>query len=188
MEQTIKPKETGMLKPSISNASIISVALIILTLVFYLLNNHGSNVESIIGTVIFLTGLIYSIKVYRDEYLEGYISYGQSLGHSVLIGVFTGIITGVFIFILYTFIAPDLFEQVREKALLEAERRMLQMNPNVTDAELDMVVNLQTKFIRPIFSLIGNVFIYTLTGLVLGLIVSIFMKKKNPDPFSATEV
>jgi hypothetical protein len=187
MEQTIKPKETGMFKPAISNASIISVALIILTLVFYLLKQVQSNVEMVLGYVIFLAGLIYSIKLYRNESLGGYISYGQSLGFSVLIGVFTGIITGVFTFILYTYIAPDILEQLREKAILEAERRMLQMNPNASDAELDMVINFQMKFLTPGIMLIASIFSYAFTGFVMGLIVSIFMKRKDPDPFATTE-
>jgi hypothetical protein len=187
MEQTIKPRESGMLKPAISNASIISVALIILTLVFYLLKQVQSNVEMVLGYAIFLAGLIYSIKSYRDENLGGFISYGQSLGFSVVIGAFTGIITGIFIFIFYTHIAPEVLEELRQKAILETERRMLQMNPNISDSELDTVINIQLKFLTPGILFLASVFSTAIQGLLMGLIVSIFMKRKNPDPFATTK-
>jgi hypothetical protein len=188
METTPKPQSEGIFKPAISNASIISVALIILTLIFYLLNQVQSTAEMVIGYVIFLAGLIYSIKIYRDENLGGYISYGQSVGFSLLLGVFTGIITGIFIFVLYSFIAPELLEELRQKAILETERRMLQVNPNVSDSELDTIINLQLRFLTPGIMFIASVFSMALQGLIMGLIVSIFMKRKNPDPFASAEV
>ncbi len=187
MKEPGKDKNRGMFIPAISNAAIISVALIILSLGFYLAQETQSRLETYIGYAIFLGGLIYSIKIYRDEDLGGSISYKQSLGHSVLVGLFTGIITGIFAFILYGYIAPDLLVQLKDKTIMATESRLLQANPNISDNELDTIINVQLWFLKPGIMMIATMVGMTFQGLVMGLVVSIFMKKK-PRENQAEEI
>jgi hypothetical protein len=122
------------------------------------------------------------VKRFRDESLDGFITYGNSLGYCVLVGLFTGIFTGVFTFMLYGFIAPELLDGLRTETIVATENKMIQFNPNISDAELDMMINLQLKFQTPGWMMIGSIVAYTFYSLVIGLILSAFMKRLKPSP------
>ena len=58
--------------------------------------------------VILIFLLFYLIKSYRNNYLHGYITYGQSVGAGVIIFLYYSIIMAIFTYILYKFIDTGL--------------------------------------------------------------------------------
>lgn len=181
MEKTIIDSPPGMLKPSLNYGLLISVALIILGLVFYLLGAYTSSIRSWLEIAVILGGLIYAALMFRNEVNGGYISYGRSLGFLTLSGLFTGIFTGIFQFILLAFIAPDLMELIRTETIIATEQLHITLNPNISSEELDRYVDWGLKFQTPFWNLVQSIFGWTFWGFLGGLIISIFIKR-NPKP------
>lgn len=179
MEQTNEKKEQGMLKPAMNHGLLVGGAVVLITLILYLTGQYFSTWGSWVKFFIIVGGLVYAQINYRNEHLGGYISYGQGLGYTVLVGLFTGLLTGVFLYALYGFISPDLIQQERQIAEMNVYRMFGNMG---YDQQMSMI-ELQTRFITPLFKMIFEVFGKTFNGLIVGLIASIFIKKRNPDAF-----
>src|SRR6056297_368993 len=108
MNQTDQPqegmnKDNPFIKMTMTYGLITGLVLIIYTLILYMTNNllDQNFILGILNYVILIAGIIYGTKSYRDQYLNGYISYGKSLGTGVLISVFAGVIMGIFTYLLY---------------------------------------------------------------------------------------
>ncbi len=181
MENADVNQKPGMFKPALNYAVIVSAALIVITLVFYLFGELQNDWASWIGFAVFLAGVIYSAVSFRNEKLGGYISYGGVVGFSTLLGLFTGVITGLFAFLLYGFIAPDLMEELRQETIMATENLMLQTNPNISNSELDNMIDLQLRFLTPPMMMVRAIFGYLIQAVIIGLVAGIFLKKSNPD-------
>ena len=179
MEQSAEKKEQGVLKPAMNHGFLIGGAVVLFSLILYLLNQYFSTWGSWVSFVIIVGGLIYAQINYRNEYLGGYISYSQGLGYSIMVGLFTGLLTGVFSYLLYGFISPDLIEQERQIA----EMNVYRMFENMSYDQQMSIIEMQTRFITPFYKLIFEILGKTFNGLIIGLLASIFIKKRDPDAF-----
>jgi hypothetical protein len=61
----------------------------------------------------------------------------------------------------------------------------LESKPDISDQEFDMAMEWTKKFTTPIWISIGSLFALAVQAIVIGLILSIFMKKKD-DSIDAT--
>ncbi len=174
MEDTPRP---GMAKTAITYGLLIGVLLIVIQLVFYFAGIMTSMYSAWISYAVILGGIILATKAYRDEVRGGFISYGQALGFGTLTVLFTSVVVGVYIFIFYKFIDPGVINIFIEAA----EEKMLDVNPNMTDAELDAALAISQRLMKPGFMAFSTIFNYTFIGFVMSLITSIFMKKNNPE-------
>jgi hypothetical protein len=181
MENTIENQSPGMFKPALNFALIIAVVMIILELVFYLAGNPTANMKVYLGYAVIIGGLSYAAIMFRKEFKGGFISYGQSLGFIVITGLITGFILGVWTFIYLGIIAPEVMEIIREQTIENAYAAAYRFNPNISDAELDSMVDIQLRLQKPGFLAFINLLGYTFQALIFGLIISIFVKRKNPD-------
>jgi hypothetical protein len=125
----------------------------------------------IAGTSLFLIaayigGIICTTIVYRNNYLDGTISYGKSLLFGVLVSGFTFIIIGVYLYVQIS-ISPDEFQKTFNTLL----DKMKAQGYNASGISEDLIFN-------PLFLLAS----YLISGLFFGVIVasitSIFTKKK----------
>lgn len=171
MEEKVNPW-----KANFTNGLIMGLAGIVFTLVLWFLDLTFNRGISYVFLLISAVLLYYFIKSYRDNYLHGIITYGQSLGAGMIIFVYYGIIMAIFSYILYTVIDPGL----TEKGLVFAEEQ-LRKSGRVPDNMIDASMDMQRKFMKPGImagaSILGSLF----TGLIISLIVSIFTRKEgNP--------
>jgi hypothetical protein len=126
--------------------------------------------------------LYYFIRSYRNNYLGGYITYGQAVGAGVIICLYSSIIGAIFTYILYTYIDPELTaKQLAFTEELYAKRGMPQ---EAMDAALNMAKKLQKPIITAISGILGGVFF----GTILSLIVAIFVKKEGNPLIDSPEV
>ncbi len=159
-------------------AVYISVAEIILSLIFYVADVFAEKWTGIFGYAILLAGIIIAAVQYRNKYLGGFISYGQSVSTGFLAGLFSAIIVAIFSYIFLSYLGEDYIKVIMDKA----QENMLQGNPNMTDEQIDMAMKWTRKFMQPgmmaVFAFLG----YTVLSLVFALIASIFIKKENQSP------
>ncbi len=116
------------------------------------------------------------IQLHYRKSLGGYISYGQSLGIAVASLFFGSILVAVYTYILYKFIDPALLDQVR----LMTEEKLIEQG-GMTQEQIDTFLEASSKFQTPGIIAISQILNLVLTGLVIGAISSIFIKKNSPD-------
>lgn len=171
MEEKVNPW-----KANLTNGMIMGLAGVIFTLIIWILDLTFNKTVPYIFLVVSLFMLYYFIKSYRENYLHGRITYGQSVGAGVIIFLYYSIIMAVFTYLLYTVIDPDLTG--RMIAFVEEQIRA---TGRIPEDSIETTMRIQKKFLQPEItaplSLLTNMFY----GVILSLIVSIFTKKEgNP--------
>ena len=75
------------------------------------------------------------------------------------------------------YIEPNTLNEI----LQQAEQAILESNPEISDEELDLALEMTNKFVQPHWMLILGVLGGTFMGFIYSLIISIFVKKDNPN-------
>jgi hypothetical protein len=158
---------------SIGYSVIISLAVIVLSLILFLLNlDKGSGLEYI-SYLILIGGLWLAQLNYRNKYLGGYITYGQAFTLGLWVSLFLSIIMGIYTFVFFKYINPGGMEE----AMSIAEQKM--MDKGMTDLEIEQGMTMARKFsgvgMWTFMAVAGNFIL----GLIFSLITAIFVKKEN---------
>jgi len=170
-----------MLKSSMTHGAIIGAALIVFSLILYIAGynefnpNRKFGVLSLIPYIIMIGGILWGQINYRNNNLNGNITYGYSLGYGVMIGVGFAIIQTAYILIFMKFIDKDVLQyiyDVTEQSLIDQ---------GLTTADIDKSMVMVKKMTFPsmmIGGVIGNAFM----SFIISLITSAFVKKVS-NPF-----
>jgi hypothetical protein len=171
MEENVNPW-----KANLTNGLILALISIVYSLVMYFLDLTLNKAQGYVLLLIQIVVLFYLLKSYRDNFLHGQISYGQSVGAGVIIYLYSAILSSVFSYILYTIIDPGLVT----KQLAMAEQAM-RARGNITEAQIDTAMKFTEKFMKPGIMVISGIIFGMIFGTILSLIASIFVKKEgNP--------
>jgi hypothetical protein len=171
-----------MLKSSMTNGAIIGAALIVYSLILYLVGinefnpNREFSIFSIVPYIIIITGIVWGQIFYRDKVLNGNITYGRSLGYGVMLGVFFAILQTFYLIIFMKFIDTDVLQYIFDIT----EQSMIDQGLSTADIDKSMVMVKKMTFpMMMIGGIVGNAFM----ALIISLISSAFIKKES-DPFS----
>jgi len=171
MEEKVNPW-----KSNLTNGLILGMVAVVYSLVMYFLDLSLNKTQSYIFMVIEVFLVYFLLKSYRDNYLHGQISYGQSVGAGVIMFLYSAIITSIFSYILFSFIDPGLI--AKQMAITEEGMRA---KGNFTEDQLETAMKFSAKFMKPGIMVISGLFASMLFGTIVSLIVSIFVKKEgNP--------
>ncbi|HLP74854.1 MAG TPA: DUF4199 domain-containing protein [Bacteroidales bacterium] len=178
MEENVNPW-----KANLTSGLILGFAGIVFTLVVWILDLTFNKTVGYLFPVIAVFLLYYFIKSYRDNYLHGRITYGQSVGAGVIIYLYYSVIIAVFTYFLYKVIDPDL----SNKMLAFVEEQM-RRSGRVPESAIESGMAIQRKIYKPEimapFSIFGNM----IFGTVLSLIASIFTKKEGNPLLDTPEI
>ena len=120
--------------------------------------------------------IIFFAQKYYKENADGFMSYAQGIGISAWIGIVSGVITSIFVYIYIRFVDGTFLEMVKDKQLEEMQKR------GMSDQQIDQAMKFASMFTSPEaifgFALIGGI----VATIIIGLIVTIFTQKKNPQP------
>jgi len=170
----MEPKTNPMLKSSMTSGLILGIALVVYSLVIYIMGMIKPPFwVGIINYVIIIAGIIYGTKKYRDEDLGGEISYSQALGFGVLVCIFASIISGIYMILLTTVIDPEYMTKMM--SAIEEEYVKLGMSEEQIEASMKMVGKMQSPIFMALSSIIGFAFM----GTIFSLITSAFLKKEK---------
>ena len=129
--------------------------------------------------IVLIIVLMYRMsKRYRDEECGGYIRYWRAFNYVVLTFFFAGIISTIFKIFYTKFINPEYLTILFEESMrqIEANRGLLErLNLPLDDnyyAELE-------RQMRPVNYSIQTIWMNVLSGVFLGLILALFVKKKK---------
>jgi hypothetical protein len=168
-------QKVNVWKANLKNGLILGLIGIIYTLVMYFLDLSLNNIQGYVFILIQIVILYFLVKMYRDNFLHGIISFGQALGAGVVICLYYSIIIAIFTYILYAFIDTNLID----KMLAMTEEKLL--NSGLSQSQIDASMTVQARLMKPGFmapiSIFGNMF----QGLIMSLIVAAFVRKEgNP--------
>jgi hypothetical protein len=162
-------------KANLTSGFILGMIGIVYTLLMYFLNLTFNKSMGYVFLLLTVFVLYYFIRSYRNNYLNGYITYGQSVGAGVIIFLYYSIISAIFTYILYTVIDTGL----TNKMIAFMEESMVKKG--VPEASLDAVMAIQRKILKPEIMVPIGIISNVIYGTIISLIVSIFVKKEgNP--------
>jgi hypothetical protein len=175
----MEEKAASIWKPTLTTGVYIAIVMILLSVVFYVTGNPFSKVSQYLTYPILIGGVIWAQMNYKKA-LGGTLTYGQGIASGVLAITFASLISSIYTFILFKFIDPSLTEQLR----IFTEEQILKSG-KMPEEQVEMAVNMATKFQTPAIMFVMGVFGGAFMGLIISLITSIFMKKNPSDEVSA---
>jgi len=162
-------------KSNLTNGLILGLVGIVYSLIIYFLDLSFNKVQGYVFMIVQIVLLYFLLKSYRDNFMHGQITYGQSLGAGVIICLYYAIIMAIFTYLLYTIIDTGLVS----KQLAFAEETMVKRG--LPQATIDTAMKFQEKIMRPAIMAPLSIFGNMLWGVVLSLLISIFIRKEgNP--------
>jgi hypothetical protein len=138
-----------------------------------------------LGYVFFLLSifvLFFLLKSYRNNFLYGFITYGQAVGAGVVIFLYYSIISGIFSYILFTVIDPGL----TGKLIAYVEETIVKSG-RVPAESVDTVMAMQKKFLKPEIMVPIGIITNMFFGTIISLLVSIFVRKEGNPLIDAPE-
>lgn len=172
----MEEKSTSTFKTSLINGLILGAALIIFDLILHFAGLKFTKYVSLLSYVIMIGVIVYATNNYiKKNELENF-SYGNALGLGTLIVVFGAILASIYTYFYVTSIDPEFLT----KSLAAVEEEML--SKGLPDEQVEMMVSMQGKMLKPITVTIGAFINYAIFGFIISLITSIFLKKAG-DPY-----
>ena len=158
---------------------VLGLCLVLVALCFWILgiDEKQSVIPSILNNVVIIGFLVYSISYYRDNLRNGFISYSESLKLGTSVAFFSSVIMAFYTFIYITYLNPDMLAEV----LKMTEQSLLQSNPDISDEELDLALEMTGKVTQPHWLMILGVLSGTFMGFFYSAIISFFVKRTDSN-------
>jgi hypothetical protein len=168
-------EKVNIWKVNLTNGLILALEGIAFSLVLYFFDLTFNKTIGYINIPIQLGLLYFLLKSYRDNFMHGQITYGQSVGAGMVMFVYVAIIMVVYTYVLWAFIDPGL----AKKSLAMAEEGLVKKG--APQAAIDAGMAFTAKIMKPGIMAFLSIFGTMIGGLILSLLVSIFIKKEgNP--------
>lgn len=171
----MEERPVSLMKSSLTYGIYLGIVTILFSVVVYVLGFTFEKWVQYSTYPIIIIGIVLAQLSYRKA-LGGEMSYGQALGVGIMTVIFSSVLGAIYTYLLYAVIDPSLQEQLR----LATEQQIIEQG-KVPEEQLDMVIEMATKFQKPaimaLFAIFGGAFM----GLIISLITSIFTKKNPSD-------
>jgi len=168
-------EKVNVWKANMTNGLILALEGIAFSLVLYFFDLTFNKSIGYINIPIQLGLLYFFLKSYRDNFMHGHITYGQSVGAGMVMFVYVAIIMVIYTYVLWAVIDPGL----AKKSLAVAEEAMVKKG--TPQAAIDAGMAFTAKIMKPGIMAFFSIFGSLIGGLIFSLLVSIFIKKEgNP--------
>ncbi len=154
---------------------ITGILMVLLSLVFYLMDLEQKSWINMFIYVILIIGMSWGMINIRENRLNGVMSYGKAVGTGFWIGFVAAIVVAVYTYYYMTDINPEAVKQ----ALEEAENNIIENKPDISDEDLDKMLEMVRVFGKPSISAIAQVFTNSIISIILALIIAIFAKRED---------
>jgi hypothetical protein len=140
------------------------------------LANFNDNSGGWFGTI--LVGLGIYLAADRYKILNnGFISQSDVVVTSLWLGFFTGIFSGIFLSI-RLYLNPEIQAKLINLVEYQLEEK------GIEGAEMEQIMSMVSMFFQPGFLAIATFISSIITALVIGFIMSFFLKKEKESPFA----
>ena len=173
----MEEKSNSIWKAGLTYGAILGLITIIYTILLYVMDQSFNKTLGYVNSLFIIVMVYYGAKSYRDNYLNGYITYGRALGISMIIVLVSGVIGTIYFFIHTNIIDTEYLT----KSLQYAEEELIKKG-TMSDDQIEMAISMQKKMMTPaimaLIGLVGSAF----WGFIISLVTSIFVKKQG-DPY-----
>ncbi len=159
----------------------IGIALVLNSVIFYVMGKPFSEYTGYISSIIIIGGLCWALWSFREYSGDLGLPYSKALGFGTMLSLFASLIVAFYTFVLYKIVDPGL----TDKFLIFLEENLLKAGTH--ENQVDTMMNIYKKFLSPLTLSIGQVFGLTFQGFVFSLILAIFFKRQPADPFQGIE-
>lgn len=167
-------EQKSIFSSSLVAGVLVSVALIIFKLILFLLDVDEESYFQFGYYIVFALGLAWAIYSVRNNKLDGFATYGKAFMIGLYASISIAVIMAVYTYVYMKFIDPSFVDNL----LANAEDKMIEANPNMSEEELNKALDMTKMFMQPglmsVFSIFGSI----ITGAILSLIVAIFAKRE----------
>lgn len=156
-----------------------ALAVIVIDLLFFITGSYRGDyqvIDMIISAGASISILYFGMKLRRDNDFGGYSKYLEVLKTGLAIGVIASVLVAVWKYAYYSFINPE--ELIKEYELVK--KTFLELDMIDEDKKMEMIRNVKESN-TPLAKLTGNLISINIYTLILGLILSIFVQKQNPE-------
>lgn len=159
--------------------AVLGLILILIALLSWVLgvDEQESMVPSIINNIVIIGFLYYSILQFRDKINNGFISYSESLKLGTTVAFFSSVIMAFYTFIYISYLNPDMLANI----IYMTEQAVLESNPEISEEELDLALEMTGNFTQPHWLMIMGVLSGTFMGFFYSAIISFFVKNNDPN-------
>ncbi len=166
-------------KFAMNYGAYLGLALIVISFIVYILGleEQKSIIPSLLNNFLMIGAIVYSVTIYRDNFNNGFISYGESLKLGTSVVFFASVILAFYTFLFVTFINPEYLEKI----LKVAEQEILNSDPEISDENLDLALSMTQKMLQPQWMITLSVLGGTFMGFFYSLIISFFLKRESEN-------
>jgi hypothetical protein len=161
--------------PALQFGLLTGFAMIVYTLIMYLVGVNMHSSWNLIGYLFLLGGIYWGMSSIREKQLNSVMSYGKAFGIGFWIAVFAAILLGIFTFFYLKYINTAALSN----GISEAENKILASNPNISDQDLQKALDMVKMFATPVLSAITGFIGYLIAGTIFSLIIAIFAKRED---------
>ena len=164
------------IKVSMNHGLVIGLILIVFAFLITQVSTGTNSLLQLVHWAAIIGAVYYSIKIWRDSYCDGYISYREALGFGFRTMFFASIIYGFYSMIYMNWINPEVLEEAMSAT--EEAYYLLGFSDDKIEQSMELVRKMQTPGWQVFTTVVGT----TVTGIIISLIVAFFVKKEK-DPF-----
>lgn len=153
--------------------SVLSI-LIGMALHFMGLNDFsGGGSSGWVNILILVLGIYLASEAFKKEN-EGFATTGDIVVMSIFLGLVMGLVSGLYSAIYMHYIDPSIMEKIRNVA----EAKMEEAGNN--EEQMEMALSIMDKMMSPGWLVLMATLMNTLFAVVVGALLSIFLKKERP--------
>jgi hypothetical protein len=126
-------------------------------------------------STVFTFVLIYLAHKYYKANGDGFMTIGQGVGIGFWAGLVSSVISSIFMYIYLKFVDSAFIDMIKETQITEMQKR------GMSEEQIDQAMKFAGMFISPEALLIFGLCAGIIFGIGIGLLISFFTQRKNPD-------
>lgn len=173
-------QKASVQKIAMNYGLLLALATIVLSVIVYVMGMHLESPwwQSLLNFVFMITAIIYGLKAYKNEG-DGYLTISEALKTGLAISLVAGIIGSIFTYLFVTFIEADFIPQMLEVT----QTNLINDNPQMTEAELEMAMGITEKFMTPWFMTAMGLIASLFFGFLISLLGGLMLKQNRPENY-----
>ncbi|HDJ33364.1 MAG TPA: DUF4199 domain-containing protein [Bacteroidetes bacterium] len=176
--------ESSILTQSLIYGLYFGLVMVALNLVMWMFNIMPTKfsvniILFIVNLVIYFGLLFWFTKMYRNESLGGYISYGKAFLFALLVAFFGSVVSAVYTYIFNAFIDPGYMERIMQVTMESTENFMRERGLSQDQIDMAMARFENQEIPGPGKAALQSILGGVVYGLIVSLITSAFAKKQE---------
>lgn len=183
----MEEKSNSIWKDALKPSLILSLLLIIFSVIVYVfdlltISLFAGAIISLLSLIIIFIGLIFLIKSYRNNKLNGFITYGKAFSFGIILGLYSSVILSAYSITFTKVIDPNYEKNMIIKMQEKTEQFMIEKGVPDDMIELQMEKMEQQTQKSTTKKLVSN-FAGNLIFSIIAALIAAAIVKKNPDPY-----